>query len=296
MKLTKSQLKHIIKEELLKEGVGLAGRVADQYGKGSFTDKGLGGTTEEPEEKPKKKGWSISDYFEPDDTPEDQKVKYAPGAEAFEDKHGGELDLGIPLPETPEFDIGFQGVIGRNIPGGHLTSDANIRAEMAKGGWRGGEDGRGGEWMGATDYDTVETELRSQVRKARSAARAKAEKSRWATRTLGRGLDWAEEKGIPGLSAMNRWTRSEPIFEKLTKRQLKEMIKEEMQVTLDEAELNELFGWGEKEPPAPEPVDCKEIRADYKVLMSTGRMPVDGQDWIDKMKKETDCLDDLDFW
>ena len=42
MKLTKSQLKHIIKEELSKEGIGRAGRVAKEYGEGSFTDKGLG--------------------------------------------------------------------------------------------------------------------------------------------------------------------------------------------------------------------------------------------------------------
>ena len=98
------------------------------------------------------------------------------------------------------------------------------------------------DWRGTPSFAEVERELRRQVEKAMEAKKAANAKSRWATRTLGRGLDWAEERAIPGLSALNRWTRSEPIFEKITKRQLKEMIKKEMQVTLDEAELNELFG------------------------------------------------------
>ena len=66
--------------------------------------------------------------------------------------------------------------------------------------------------------------------------KSKPKPSRWATKTLGRGLDWAEEKGIPGLSAMNRWTRSEPIFEenrKLTKAGLKQLIREELSKELN---------------------------------------------------------------
>ena len=42
--------KYLKEEKLLKEGVGLQGRIAAQYGPGSFEDTGLGGTTEEPKE------------------------------------------------------------------------------------------------------------------------------------------------------------------------------------------------------------------------------------------------------
>jgi len=49
---------------------------------------------------------------------------------------------------------------------------------------------------------------------------------RRATDAATRGLDWAEDKGIPGLSALNRWTRSEG--RKLTKAGLKQLIKEEL--------------------------------------------------------------------
>jgi len=108
-------------------------------------------------------------------------VEYAEGAKEFEDEWGkgigvepvigigGKIWYGgegggkypemVPLPETPEYHFGFHGVIARSIPGGHLTSDANIRSEMEKGTFA-------NDWVGTPDFDEVRKELQNQVKKA----------------------------------------------------------------------------------------------------------------------------------
>jgi len=89
---------------------------------------------------------------------------------------------------------------------------------------------------------------------------------------------------------------------KITKSQLKQIIKEEIKTALSEGILD-LFK-GKKSKPkvavSKRTFDCKEIQARYKQITAEpawdyGLYGDFNVNWIEKMKKETDCLDDLDF-
>jgi len=103
--------KYLKEEKLLKEGVGLQGRIAGQYGPGSFEDTGLGGTKEEPEEVSYEAGVDVSVVDE--DEPKSLEVAFKepglyangrpmPALAGERDRHGRELTpfWGQSIPES----------------------------------------------------------------------------------------------------------------------------------------------------------------------------------------------------
>jgi len=102
--------------------------------------------------------------------------------------------------------------------------------------------------------------------------------------------------------------RKDPMYgyeeskKRVTKSLLKQIIKEEIKTALSEGILD-LFK-GKKSKPkvavSKRTFDCKEIQARYKQITAEpawdyGLYGDFNVNWIEKMKKETDCLDDLDF-